>query len=356
MIAPEVVVGGGEGHITREETRTNNSAKRIVALLEHLRHVVGVVGQRLTILAHTWVEPIFTYALSVDEELVCTHRREVELRLCDLLIGCELGAQHRERCVVARVGIAKRATSDRNLLAIDAHALYRLENIVLSTRLCIQQRHYIALTDVHQCVLLKLRLCTLWHSKTYRVEVGEGVEVITRATEWRYDERGNGAAATAVEYELLAIDCKCDIAGIGAHLNVDLLARIGCRNQTVEVGGGVALLRDGEKRLLGAVTLGITDAIDVDLRTLGLACTLNINLQTDVVFALDVAHILELVAKAEVVGSKDERGLGALDDAHLGRDVEHHRRGCIESHLGATYPLCSRPRRERRVHKPCREC
>ena len=77
VVAPEIIVCGGEGHITCIEARTYDSTQGVVALAEHRGHVVGMVGQGLTILAHAWVEPILAHTLAVDVELIDTHRGDV---------------------------------------------------------------------------------------------------------------------------------------------------------------------------------------------------------------------------------------------------------------------------------------
>ena len=125
MVAKEIVVAGGEGHVAGIPSRTELGTDSVVAVLQHGSHVIGMVAHRLTILTVARGKPVVAHALSIDEQLVGTHSRSIKLRLADFLAlrGGKLRTEHGHGAM-RRVGMP-----DEHLAALvadgDGIAIYR---------------------------------------------------------------------------------------------------------------------------------------------------------------------------------------------------------------------------------------
>ena len=85
VVAKEIVVAGGEGHIASKPSRTELGTNGIDAVLQHTCYVESMIAHRLTILAVAGGKPVVAHALAIDKQLVGTHSRCIELRLADFL-------------------------------------------------------------------------------------------------------------------------------------------------------------------------------------------------------------------------------------------------------------------------------
>ena len=136
---------------------------------------------------------------------------------------------------------------------------------------------------------------------------------------------GKTSEATAVRIgrfcnQVLAIDGEIDIAGLYVDGNVIDTRLIG--NQLVDIALGEFLLIDGEERHIGLVAFGIAYTVDVDGGSLATAYAAEIELKAEVVVALQVVDVLEGIIQTEIVGTKDDAGLVALDDVQLSGNLE----------------------------------
>ena len=151
------------------------------------------------------------------------------------------------------VSITKCATLNRDLVASNAHAIDTFEDVVACASSGIKQSNLLTLTDIHNRKILEHGLRALGGGEAYGVKVGEGVEVIARATKRRQNKRCLRTCTTHTECHRLAINGKGEVAGIGADADSVLIAGISLSNQAVEVGCRVILLRDNHKGLVGCI-------------------------------------------------------------------------------------------------------
>ena len=116
VVAKEIVVAGGEGHVACKPSRTQLGTNGVVAVLQHARNIESVVAHGLTVLTVARSKPVVSHALTIDEELVSTHSRSIELGLADFLAlrGGKLCAQHGHG-TMRRIGM-----SDEHLAAVVA--------------------------------------------------------------------------------------------------------------------------------------------------------------------------------------------------------------------------------------------
>ena len=176
-----------------------------------------------------------------------------------------------------------------------------------------------------------------WHSgKAYLCKVRSSVEVVAASPRTNVDAGsiayahvgaayGKTSEATAVRIgrfcnQVLAIDGEIDVAGLYIDGNVIDTRLVG--NQLIDIALWKLLLIDGKERHIGLVAFGIAYTVDIDGGTLGTAYTTEIELKAEVVVALQVVDVLEGIIQTEIVGTKDDAGLVALDDVQLGGKLE----------------------------------
>ena len=367
MVAKEIVVAGGEGHIASKPSRTELGANGVVAVLQHTCYIESMIAHRFTILAVSRGKPVIAHALAIDKQLVGTHSRCIELRLADFLAlrGGKLRTEHGHG-TMRRVGM-----SDEHLVALvadgDGIATY------LDTWQCAEdavmtlvESHIINCLSAILYLIVSIFHCSAWHSgKAYLCQVGGSVEVMAasprtdiNAGSIAYAHVGAAHCKTTepttirisrLGNQVLAVDGEIYIAGL--HIDGEVINARLAGNQLVDIALWELLLIDGEERNISLVAFGITYAVDVDSCSFGTAYTTEIELKAEIVVALQIVGILEGIVQTKIIGTKDDAGLVALNDVQLGSYLKIEMRGSIEGYLLRTNPLRPTPCRLLGIHQ-----